>query len=271
MLFERIAIALLLIPFGIWVVGAGGWLFTLTIAVILCLAAYEFAILFQGHGYRPAVYLMVLGTFILALSRHLVGFSFDPPLLTLLILMSMTWHAIDFERGAAQAGTDFALTIAGILYVGWMGSSFISLRQLPDGVWWFMTALPAVWLADSAAYSLGKKFGRNKLAPRLSPKKTWEGYFSGVLVGSLLTMGFVFLWRFGAGPSSSITLSRALIVCLLIAVVAPIGDLGISMLKRQFQVKDTGAVLPGHGGALDRIDSWIWAAVIGFFTVAWLI
>jgi phosphatidate cytidylyltransferase len=270
MLFERIAISLLLIPFGIWVVGAGGWLFTLTITVILCLAAYEYAMLFKKQGFRPATVLLVLGTLALVLIRHLAAFEQDAVLLAFLVLISMTWHAIDFEKGAPQAGTDFALTIAGVLYIGWMGSYFISLRHMPDGVWWFMTALPAVWFADSAAYSLGKKFGRHKLAPRLSPKKTWEGYLSGVVFGSLLTLGMVLLWRFGAGPDSTITVARAFLVCLIVATVAPIGDLGISMLKRQFGVKDTGTLLPGHGGALDRIDSWVWASVIGFYMVTWL-
>jgi phosphatidate cytidylyltransferase len=270
MLFERIAIALLLIPFGVWVIGAGGWFFTLTIALILCLAAYEYAMLFQRHGFRPAAYLLVLGTFSLTITRSIFGFDIDPLLLTSIVLLSMAWHTLDFERGAPQAGTDFALTLGGMLYIGWMGSYFVSLRQLPDGVWWFMTALPAVWLADSAAYSFGKRFGRHRLAPRLSPKKTWEGYLSGVVFGPLLTMGMVRLWQFGAGADSTVTLARGLVVSIVIVILAPIGDLGISMLKRQFGVKDTGTLLPGHGGALDRIDSWVWAAVLGFFMVTWL-
>jgi phosphatidate cytidylyltransferase len=236
MLFERIAIALLLIPFGIWVVGAGGWFFTLTIAAILGMAAYEYAKLFETHGYRPATMLLVMGTLAIVVVRYMTGFEFDALLLAALVLISMAWHAVDFERGAPQAGTDFALTIAGIFYVGWMGAFFISLRGMPDGLWWFMTALPAVWLADSAAYSFGKRFGKNKLAPRLSPKKTWEGYLSGIVFGPLITMGMVMMWRFGAGPGTTITLSGALILCIVVAALAPIGDLGISMLKRQFQV-----------------------------------
>jgi phosphatidate cytidylyltransferase len=270
MLYERIAIALLLIPFGIWVVGAGGWLFTVTITAILCLAAYEYAKLFELHGYRPATLLLVAGTLVLALARHLFAFSLDPVLLAALILLSMTWHALDFERGAPQSGTDFALTVGGIVYVGWMGAYFIALRQLPDGVWWFMTALPVVWLADTAAYSFGKRFGKYKLAPRLSPNKTWEGYLAGIVGGPAVTMLMVLLWRFGAGPDSTITLTRAFIIGLIIATAAPMGDLGISMLKRQFKVKDTGALLPGHGGALDRIDSWVWAAVLGYHLVVWM-
>ena len=270
MLYERIVIALLLLPFGIWVIGAGGWLFTLMIAVILCLAAYEYAMLFRREGFRPAAILLVLAVPALVIARHLFNFDNDPAILAIMTLLSMTWHAIDFERGAPQAGTDFALSLAGILYIGWLGSFFISLRQMPDGVWWFMTALPAVWLADSAAYSFGKRFGRHRLAPRLSPNKTWEGYLSGVIVGPLLALGMLRLWQFGAGPDSTLTLTRGLIVAVVVAILAPIGDLGISMLKRQFGVKDTGSLLPGHGGALDRIDSWVWAAVLAFFSVTWL-
>ena len=270
MLFERIAIALLLLPFGIWVIGAGGWLFTLTIAVILCLAAYEYAVLFRRQGFRPATILLVLSVLALVVARKLYSFENDTALLAMIALLSMTWHAIDFEHGAPHAGTDFALTLAGILYIGWLGSFFISLRQMPDGVWWFMTALPAVWLADSAAYSFGKRFGRHRLAPRLSPNKTWEGYISGVIIGPFLALGMLRLWQFGAGPDSTLTLARGLVVGVVVAMLAPIGDLGISMLKRQFGVKDTGSLLPGHGGALDRIDSWVWAAVLGYFIVTWL-
>jgi len=270
MLFERIAIVLLLIPFGMWVIGAGGWLFTFTIAIILCLAAYEYAVLFRRQGFRPAAPLLVLAVLVLVLTRYLSGFEQDPAFLAILSLVSMAWHALDFERGAPHAGTDFALTLGGILYIGWVGAYFISLRQMPDGQWWFMTALPAVWLADSAAYSFGKRFGRHHLAPRLSPKKTWEGYLAGVIAGPLLALGMLRLWQFGAGPASTLTTTRGLIVGVVIATFAPIGDLGISMLKRQFGVKDTGSLLPGHGGALDRIDSWVWAAVLGFFMVTWL-
>ncbi len=267
MLFERIAIALLLIPFGFWVIGAGGWFFTLTIAAILALASYEFAMLFQRQGYRPATYLLVLSSIGFVIARHLKGFDADPFILAFFVLASMTWHAIDFERGAVQSGTDFALTIGGFLYIGWMGAYFISLRRLPDGLWWFLTALPAVWIADSAAYSFGKQFGKHRLAPRLSPKKSWEGYLAGVVAGPLLALGFLRLWQIGAGPDSTLTLLKGAILGLVVAILAPIGDLGISMLKRQFGVKDTGTLLPGHGGALDRIDSWIWAAILGYFLV----
>jgi phosphatidate cytidylyltransferase len=79
------------------------------------------------------------------------------------------------------------------------------------------------------------------------------------------------LWRVGAGPDSGLDASQGLLMGTVVAILAPLGDLGISMIKRELKVKDTGALLPGHGGALDRIDTWIWAAMLGFFLVTWLV
>jgi phosphatidate cytidylyltransferase len=183
----------------------------------------------------------------------------------------MAWHTLDYERGATLAGTDFALTLTGLVYVGWIGAYFISLRGMDDGLWWFMTALPAVWIADSAAYLAGHRFGRHRLAPRLSPKKSVEGYLAGILGGALGSWALTLLWQIGAGTSSSINPGRGLLLGLVIGTLAPIGDLGISMFKRQLGIKDTGRLLPGHGGALDRIDSWLWASVIGYLTVRLLL
>jgi phosphatidate cytidylyltransferase len=93
----------------------------------------------------------------------------------------MAYHLFQYERGSQRAGTDFAVTLSGILYIGWLGAYLISLRRLPDGLWWLLTVLPAVWLADTGAYLVGSRFGRHKMTPRLSPKKSWEGYLGGIL------------------------------------------------------------------------------------------
>jgi phosphatidate cytidylyltransferase len=190
--------------------------------------------------------------------------------LSVLILFAMTWHLVDFEKGSSRSGTDFAITISGIVYLGWIGSYLISLRGLEDGIWWFFTALPAVWLADSAAFLIGKWIGRHPLAPRLSPKKTWEGYLAGIITGALSGFLLVLLWRVGAGTTSTITPIRGFIVGAVLSTLAPLGDLGVSMIKREIQVKDSGDLIPGHGGALDRLDTWIWAGVLGFYLIPWL-
>jgi phosphatidate cytidylyltransferase len=113
------------------------------------------------------------------------------------------------------------------------------------------------WIADSGAFVVGKSMGRHKLSPRLSPNKTVEGYVGGIVLGTLFTVGLSFPLGVASLP--------ALVLGLLASVVSPAGDLGISLLKREAGVKDSGTFLPGHGGALDRIDSLIWSVAFAYF------
>ena len=265
MLRERSAIALLLFPLIAWVIADGSWLYSVSIIGILAMAAYEFGSLFYAGGYRPAIPLLLIGVVSIVLVRIYFGFEVDTILLAGIVLVALTWHVIDFERGAPKSGTDFALTLTGLLYVGWIGAFLITIRRMPDGLWWFLLSLMSIWIADSAAFLFGRRFGRHKLAPRVSPKKTWEGYLAGIGMGIFCGAGMGLLWRIGAGPLAGINAMSGAIVGGVISTVAPIGDLGISMLKRQIGEKDTGTLLPGHGGALDRIDTWLWSAVIGYF------
>lgn len=270
MLRERTSIVILLFPILAWMIADGGWFFAIAIAIVCALAAKEFGQLFQVYQLRPSILLLVSGTLALSIARSLGGFDLSVPVLTIICLITMAWHLVDYEFGAPRSGTDFAITITGIIYLGWIGSYMISLRAIPDGKWWFLIALPAVWLADTAAYFIGSWIGRHKLSPRLSPKKSWEGYLAGILAGALSGTLFALLWRIGAGVDSTVIAMRGLIVGGILAMLAPLGDLGISMIKREVQVKDTGNLLPGHGGALDRLDTWIWAGVLGFYLVSWL-
>jgi phosphatidate cytidylyltransferase len=269
MLRERLAVTLLLLPLALWVIADGSWLYLAAVGLVLALAAAEFGILFRRHGFRPATWLIVAGTVLLTLSRFLSGFEQAPGLLTILFLVAMTWHLVDFERGAPRSATDFAITLAGILYLGWIGAFLISLRRMPNGEWWLLLALPSVWLADSAAYFVGRAAGKHRLSPRLSPKKTWEGYLAGLVGGALAGLLFAPLWRIAAGPASGVTAANGLLLGFVVGALAPLGDLGESMIKREIGVKDSGTLLPGHGGALDRLDSWLWAAVLGFYFALW--
>jgi phosphatidate cytidylyltransferase len=107
------------------------------------------------------------------------------------------------------------------------------------------------------------------MSPRLSPKKSWEGYFGGILFGALggALLGYIYPTWLGAGPA--ITPLRGLLLGLVMSILPTLGDLGESMIKRQVGVKDSGNLLPGHGGAFDRIDSWLWAGVISYYIIAW--
>jgi phosphatidate cytidylyltransferase len=125
-----------------------------------------------------------------------------------------------------------------------------------------MLAMMGTWIADSAAYVVGKFlagkiFGKHKMAPRLSPNKTIEGYVGGILFGTLITMAL--------GKYFGLPLLTVFLLGLLVSIISPLGDLGISLIKREAKMKDSGALLPGHGGALDRIDSLVWSVTMAYY------
>jgi phosphatidate cytidylyltransferase len=269
MLRQRVLVTAVLLPIGLALIYLGGIPFLLFITLFLSLAAWEYARLFQKGGYLPAKVLVVLGTIAITLGRGLDGFESAHWILGFFVLVSMVFHLVAYERGRDQAGTDFAITLSGPLYIGWLGAYLVSLRALPDGMAWFLVALPSIWAADSGAYFYGRKFGRHKLSPRLSPKKSWEGYIAGVISGTLIGLAFAAIASSQLPPSAGFAPLRGAILGFVLALITPLGDLGESMIKRQVGVKDSSKLFPGHGGAFDRIDSWIWGAILSYYIITW--
>jgi phosphatidate cytidylyltransferase len=271
MLIQRLIVVIIFLPVGIGVFAAGGIPYLIVMAALLSLAGLEYAQLFRKGGYRPATALVVLGILGLAVLRFYDLGAAEGALLAAVVLAATTAHLVDYERGRDQAATDLAITLGGVLYIGWLGAYFFSLRALPEGKWWVLLTLPAIWFADGGAYLIGRQFGRRQLSRRLSPHKTWEGYLAGVVSGTLGTALLAALWRVGAGPDSLLTPGRGAILGLVLSVAAPLGDLGASMIKRQMGVKDSGRLFPGHGGALDRMDTWLWAVALGYHLILWMV
>jgi phosphatidate cytidylyltransferase len=265
-LFKRVIVAVILLPIGVAAIYAGGWAYTGLIALVLGIAAYEFCALFQASGLRPSILLASGGTLAIVGGRAFYGFDEAAGVLSLTILLALAYHLVDYERGRDRAATDFAATVAAILYIGWLGAYLVSLRELPEGAWWVLTVLPAVWLADSAAYMVGARLGKHKLTRRLSPNKSWEGYLAGILISIPGTMSLTLLWR-ALGAGEIVTPLRGAALAAVLATFTILGDLGESMIKRQVGAKDSGHLLPGHGGVFDRIDSWLWAGVIGYYVI----
>ena len=270
-MLRRVFTALVLAAVGLPAIIFGGLFYFLLIAVFLVGAAWEYGRLFRAVQYEPNEIVTVGGVLVIVTARFFFAEA-AISVFVLSVLLAMTVHLFAFERGRDQAALDFAITLTGIVYIGWLGSYLLDLRSLPDGVWWWLLVLPIVWAGDTGAYSIGAAYGKHKMTPRLSPKKSWEGYFAGVFTS--IIVGAFFAYAFSSlGQQPLRDLINPLhggLLGLVIGALVPLGDLGESMFKRQGGLKDSSNIFPGHGGFLDRIDSWIWGAVIGYFMIQFL-
>ncbi len=270
MLVKRTIVTLILLPIGLILIHLGGPLYAGFIALILGLAAWEYGRMMRAGGLKPASVLVISGAVLIAITRAYNGFESAGWVISLILLISLIFHLVEYERGQTQSATDFGVTVGGALYLGWIGAYLISVRFLPEGKWWLLVVLPAVWFADTGAYLVGSRIGSHKMSPRLSPKKSWEGYFGGILFSVIATPLLVLGMQNWLIVDSAIQPWSGALIGLLMAVITPLGDLGESMFKRQVGLKDSGNLLPGHGGVFDRIDSWLWAGVIGYYAIVWL-
>jgi len=267
MLADRLKVVIIIIPIGVGLIVIGGWPFTALIALMLGIGAWEFWRMFTHGGIPLSAWILIPGVVLLVISRAVWGFEYESLILSGLALVAMTAHIMQCEKGHANPATGFSATISGLIYLGFLGSYLISLRNLPGGMWWILLAIPTVAIGDSGAFFIGRKFGHHKLAANVSPNKTVEGYLGGVFFSILGGLLLAILWglRYPA-----ITPVQGLALGIILGVLAPLGDLGESMLKRQFGVKDSGSIFPGHGGMLDRMDTWIMGGVISYYVITLL-
>ncbi len=268
MLKQRVLVALLLLPIGITAIMAGGIWFFLLAAVMLLLAAHEYVQLFRAGKLEAAGNFVLLAILIILGLRSQFGFEWDYLMLPLILMFALAIHLFHFERGRDQAGSDFAITISAIFYIGLLGAFMISIRKLPEGQWWLLLVLFSVWLADSAAFFVGRKYGKNKMAPILSPNKSWQGYVAGLFFATLIAPLFLILFEsLGMPTKSYFSMGNAMLLGFFMSLLPTLGDLGVSMIKRQMSIKDSGTILPGHGGLLDRMDSWLWAFPLSYLLI----
>lgn len=260
-------LALLLIYFGDrW----GGLVYFVPFAILLALATVEYVQLTRHLGWQIAVWLLlplVVAQWVLAQwgRPEWVGPSFLISMF--LILAAVLWS---YERQSSQTvAVDWMAYMGGFLLLGWLGSHFFSLRGIPNFAWqWTMLAMLTTWIADSGAYVVGKfvagkyVLGKHRMSPRLSPNKTVEGFLGGVVLGTFFTV-MIGYWL-------NVPLVPLVVLGLLITILGPLGDLSISLLKREAGVKDSGHLLPGHGGALDRVDTLLWAVAIAYYLALYL-
>ena len=188
----------------------------------------------------------------------LVQVELFPPTLALFVLLSLSFALYDrCDRPTER----WAMNLASSIYIGFLLSNFVTLRGIPAGMYWVITAFAITWMYDGLAYFVGRALGRHKLWPRISPKKTWEGLIGGTVAGIItaVVLGYVLL---GLSPWAGLALG------VLATAVAPFGDLSVSLFKRVANAKDTGHLIPGHGGALDRLDSLLFTfTVVTYFAI----
>jgi phosphatidate cytidylyltransferase len=256
---ERIASAVILVPLVLWVTWQGGWAFAALVAAGAAVAASELVLMFGALGIPELLGVAVAGA--IPLSAMAGGRGLLPewgPLAlagaAIVVLAAFLFRRKELEYVPRAAG---AVALSW-LWVGLLAATMVRLRAVDgggrDGLGWVVLAFAATWGNDTFAYFAGLAFARRKLYERISPKKSWEGAIGGVggaLVG-------VFLVRATLLPA--LPVATALAVALGASVLGPLGDLSESMAKRAAGVKDSGKLIPGHGGVLDRIDALLFVA-----------
>lgn len=244
---QRFTVALLVLPpvlMGLW---AGDQWWALVILIVSTLGGLEYYALMAQGGYQPY---RVSGLLWLLL---LIASAWQPQLLPLSLAITIGFIAT-FSRALFQTERpilNWAITGIGALYLGTMLGQAISLRFVPEGLLWVFFSLAVTMLNDTFAYFVGIALGRHKIWPRLSPKKSWEGTIGGWLAAAITGYALAALTPIPLAPWAGA------LVGLIGGVLALLGDLTISMLKRQVGAKDSGKIMPGHGGMLDRLDSLI--------------
>jgi phosphatidate cytidylyltransferase len=255
-LFTRILVAAVLLPPVLLLIWTGGWWLFGLAAVVSVLALHEFY--GMTRELRPVLLAGYAGTI-----AALVGAEWGPQWALAGFLSTFAFSFV--FKGMAGVRPTTVSTAATVLGVAWIGlglAHVLFIREIPEhGVLAAFTVLLTVFVCDTAAFVAGRLFGRHKLAPRTSPGKTWEGLVAGTVAAILVPFFTLYEENF-------LTIPQSLALGAAIAVAAPMGDLFESALKRDAGVKDTGRLLLGHGGILDRLDALLFAAVVSYYLLA---
>jgi phosphatidate cytidylyltransferase len=262
----RLASVAILIPLIVGGVALSVWGVVLLVVISVVIGLIELYALMRVGGHRPRVVVGIsigLSFCLVALLQEFLAFDAGLPLVGITLMGSLIAEVLRRDHDGSM--TNWALTLAGAYYLGGLLSFFILLRQvdtplqggwlaflnIPPGAAWIYTVLAITWIQDSAAYFVGKAFGRHKMAPILSPKKSWEGAAGGFIASILTALLASLILGLPISPLLAGLLGA------LCAITGPLGDLAESLIKRQVGVKDSGQLIPGHGGILDRADSLI--------------
>jgi phosphatidate cytidylyltransferase len=263
MLRQRILTAIVIIPLSILVIWFGNPWFGLIMALFALFGSLEFYRLASSLTIKPLSYFGVAVVLLLVLSPFCSITMIKPLIITIAIIISLIW--LLFRSLKTNAFNNWAWTMAGILFIGWTLSYWIEIRDLEFGRYWVFWIFTVIVVNDVCALFIGKALGKHPLALSVSPKKTWEGAIGGLVTGIIVSVIF--------GSFSPVVISwwQMIILGLVICLLAQLGDLVESLLKRNTDVKDSGKLLPGHGGSLDRLDSFFFTGPVLFYCITYIV
>ncbi len=266
---KRVLTALVLIPVVLFLVFLGPrwqWVFTLVTALVACLAAWEFLTMARQTAAKPPR-VVVLAAIVALFAADYQWPDLLAPIGACLCLLLLVYCA--FTSPVARVLADATSAIFALVYTGFTLVTLPALKEQANGPSLVVFLLCAVWAGDIFALYAGRTFGRHKLAPSISPGKTWEGSFASIAGSVAVAAGLVAVSRHLLTNWNSVVLSYQdeglwywLVLAAIVNVAAQVGDLAESALKRSAGVKDSGTLLPGHGGVLDRIDALLLAAPV---------
>jgi phosphatidate cytidylyltransferase len=256
-LASRIVVAVVGLPVVLGIVYLGGWWLFALAAVAAVLALHEYSLMIRSL--RPLILAAMAGSLAALLGAQLGGLEWIVAGFLATIPLAFFLHWIASTRQSATVA--ISSTVLGAAWIGLGLAHLLLLRAIPDdGRLAIFAVLLAIFAGDIAAFFAGRLLGRHKLAPAISPGKTWEGFVAGT--AATVFVAFVALYK-----QDYVSIGDSLILGAVIAVAGPVGDLFESALKRDMQVKDSGRLLGGHGGVLDRLDAPLFAAVASYYVL----
>ncbi len=267
---KRLLVAGIFIPLILFVTLRGGWAFVVVVTIIVGFASSEFYGLARLKGASPQTAVGVVTSILLPTLLYLKGASV---LWLAFSLLTLAVVCLELFRNRASATLNVAATWGGVLLVPLLLGHLVLIRQLPVELGlpydqsgrWIVLMLLTVWVCDTAAYGVGTAVGRHKLFARISPKKTWEGALAGLFSALLCA------WACHALFVTGLPLGASLVIGALCGTVGQLSDLVESQFKRDAGVKDSSSLLPGHGGMLDRFDSFILLAPVVYYYLRFLV
>lgn len=254
-MLTRIISAVVGVPILLFFIIQGGLPFTFMVLVLASIGLFEYSRMIKKKGHQFLFFPMLMGVWVMLVASYYtfsIWASLGIMVAFLSVFLVAVFHFPSFDV------PDISANLLGLIYVGWTMAHLILLSKLEDGIIILLYLFVAIWSSDSGAYFVGRFLGKHKLCPSVSPKKTVEGSIGGIVTACIIL--FLFNLYFLLVPYYAVIL-----IGIVISVVGQLGDLMESLIKRYCDIKDSGNLIPGHGGILDRFDSIMLAAPFMYY------